>query len=134
MNRVKLDIDLPKHLADKNCIEVDVQFYCFFDEEDKFYYSYIPAFDVLGAAKTEKESIKSMKIMLQEMFVSTINKGVLEDELRQLGWELEYNKEIKATPPETSDLINHLENFKDYINSGFSFKRKNVEVDIPLPC
>lgn len=96
--------------------------------EDGVFIAYIPALDISGYGKTEKDAHGSLSESLNNYFQYAVNKNTLVEDLKLHGWTIKKRKAYVA--PEITDLINKNEYLHDVFNTkDFSFKR--IEIDIP---
>lgn len=93
-------------------------------EEDKIYYAYCAALDILGYGNSEEEARRSFEIMLEEILKYAISEGTLSALLESYGWK-------KRQPPKTSDLITRSRELADIVdNKAYRTIRENIT----LPC
>jgi hypothetical protein len=96
----------------KDFIKVEVPVLYF--EEDGIYYANIPALDILGYGKSEKEAAESMQLMVEEFIKDADEDKILEKELLKMGW-VKMPQNIKS--PQLSDTISHNDYLKNIIDN-----------------
>lgn len=108
-------------------IEMDLPVMLF--EEEGVKIAYIPVLDISGYGKTERESLKSLTIAIEEYFKYTINKNTLLQDLKAHGWIIK-KKTKPYIAPEITDLINKNEYLHDIVNTK-PYSMKRIPVNIP---
>lgn len=87
-------------------------------EEDGTKFIYAPALDITGYGDSFVEAEESFKIVLEEFFKYTMNKGTLNQALKELGWEVKGSrKKPKFKPPIDSDLVTKNPTYTDIVNN-----------------
>lgn len=98
-------------------------------EEDNIHFVYLPAFELTGYGKNQKEAFESIATTLDEFLRYTINKNTFFVELKRLGWKIK-SKKRPMVAPQLSDLINTSEQLKEIINYK-KFTTSDMQVNVP---
>lgn len=101
-------------------------------EEEGTKIIYCPALDLSGYGNTESESKESFKIVLDEFFHYTRNKGTFDSELKRMGWTFKRRKNKPVTAPNMSYLLSENQYFSDIFNNH-SFTKFNANIEMPQP-
>lgn len=112
---------------DRHHLKTNVPVFIF--TEDDIYYTYIPAFDILGYGYNEDEAKQSLETSLFEFFKYTHNKNTFVIELRRLGWKIKKAKKNYEAPSISEQLTSN-EQLRDIINNK-QYKTSNFDVSMP---
>ena len=100
-----------------------------FSDEQNIHYAYLPALDITGYGKNEREAQKSLKIVLHEYLDYTTKHNTLLKDLERHGWIIKRGKQVQ--PPDWATLIGKNKEFNALVSSNRNFYKTEQAVSIP---
>jgi len=98
----------------------------FYFEEDGIKFSFVPSLNLCGYGKTKRESIKSLKIVLDVYLEYTVKNDTMKEDLRKFGWKVNVN----LSPPTFKTL---LKKNKSLINVLCHERLEKSIIELALP-
>ncbi len=112
-------------------VNVKVQLDIISFEEEGTRICYSPALGLSGYGTDEEQAKKSFEISLEEFLKYTINKNILIEELKKLGWEVKGRKNNRIfKPPYLDQLFQNREYLSDIVRNK-NFSRTTRDITLP---
>jgi len=107
-------------------VSVDVIEY----SEDKMFFSYSPALDLIGYGKSKQEARESWETVLEEYLTYAVNKKTLIKDLQSKGWQVKKNKR-DFKPPTFSWMLQNNKDLAD-VYDKHNFQKTTQPISVPL--
>lgn len=110
----------------RRCYIATLSVYCFM--QDDAYIAYCPSLDLVAYGYSQHEAITAFDTTARIYFEDVIERGLLVEDLRRLGWSIRSKKQRKTQAPSDEVLRSKREQYRELLTHQYERVERQLSI------